>query len=163
DHELADSAGTVDLPARRAGGEALVVVVVSGEDDVRPRGVEVLPEGCGDRIVPVETGREPRVVPVGERAPGPMRREAATKPPLLGRARPAASDRGAVGVQRDEMPRADVEGVVPLPGRTGRLPEVLEVAGRVRRPVLVVAGGGVGDRLHATPGRCVGDAEGRVR
>ena len=58
--------------------------------------------------------------------------------------------------------RADVEAVVTLPAIAGGRAEVPVVAGRAGRPVLVVAGRRLRDRLHATPGRVVRGDELRV-
>jgi hypothetical protein len=45
------------------------------------------------------------------------------QPPLLRRARRAATDRGAVGVQRDQVPGTDVEAVIPCRGEPALRPK----------------------------------------
>ena len=55
-------------------------------------------------------------MPVGERAADGVCSEVGAEPGLLGRAGTAAAgDEGAVGVERDHMPRAELEGVPALP------------------------------------------------
>ena len=75
DDELADAADEVGPAARSLRREALVVVVVSDEDELGVRVVQRLPEGRVRRITSVRARREPRVVPVGERAARRMRDE----------------------------------------------------------------------------------------
>ena len=69
------------------------------------------------------------------------------------RGRSAAADRRAVGVQRDQVPAADVVAVVA--GRGRATAEVAVVAGRAGRVVLVVSRDRIRDVLHASPGRVV--------
>src|SRR5205807_4063604 len=60
----------------------------------------------------------------------------------------------AVRVQLDDVPGVEVERVVALAGRAGRVPhavEVVEVPGRSGGEVLVVADRGVVERVGATP------------
>ena len=76
------------------GCEALVVVVVAGQHDVRARVVQGLPERCS-RVAAVVPGAEARVVPVGERAGRWVGGEVRAQPALL--AEPGRSRRlGAV-------------------------------------------------------------------
>ena len=67
--------------------EALVVVVVAGEDDVGAPGGKRAPERCDRLVGAVQTGAEARVVPVRERAAAGMGGEVGGEPALLGRAR----------------------------------------------------------------------------
>ena len=95
------------------------------------------------------------MVPVGERARGRMRGEIGAQPLLLTRPGAAAADRRAVRVERDDVPaRRGRSCSSPSPDRRPRA-EVPVVAGRAPRPVLVVAGHGLRDRLHASPRRVV--------
>src|SRR5215211_8302380 len=105
----------------------------------------------------LRTRCEPRLMPVSERALPRMRGEVSAKPLLL---------RGPCGhadivVQRDQMPRADIERVVALPAlpsRTGlhsRPIEVVEVPRRARRVIVVVAGRRTGLGLERSPRRLV--------
>src|SRR5919206_5395694 len=97
-------------------------------------------------------------MPVGERALVGVRRQVASQPGLLSRAR-ATRDVPAVGVERDEVPGANVVAVVALPAGTGhavrrsRAVEVVEVACGARRPILMIADGGMHGRLEAPPRR----------
>ena len=88
----------------------------------------------------------------------------------------AAAGRRALGVERNEMPRSDVEAVVALRWVTGPCAEVLVVARRIDvgcvapgaragpavGEVLVVSHGRVGNRLHAAPAQVIGTHEGGV-
>jgi hypothetical protein len=134
--------------------EAFVVVVVRAQDDIGVVLVEHAPERVGAGVAAVVgAGGEARLVPVGEDA-GLVGREQVTSQPLhLGRC-----GRGVdLGVQRDHMPRAEVEGVVPLASFACRTVvhadavEVVEVAGRARRQVLVVSDPGSRDGLVDPP------------
>ena len=60
-----------------------------------------------------------------------------------------------VRVQRDDVPAAEIERVVPQPGGAGALAEVVEIRRRARRLVFVVAGSRVGARLVTAPGAVV--------
>src|SRR5439155_24695255 len=94
------------------------------------------------------------------------------QPPPLRTARVAPTGVGAVRVERDEVPRADVVAVEALAGRAGGGAEVAEVTGRsgvgriaaraARREVLVVARRRPGDRLGAAPRLVVGGVVGRA-
>src|SRR5262245_32433319 len=55
-HELPDAVPRVEAAPGVLGGEALVVVVVTIEDDVDIAPVEVLPDGAHDRVVAVLPG-----------------------------------------------------------------------------------------------------------
>src|SRR5205085_2511442 len=125
---------------------------VPAEDDLRAGVVERLEQGLGRRIVAVLPRAEAGVVPVGERARGRMGGKVRAKPLLLRRAGAAAADLRAVGVERDQMPGADVVAVV-AGGRAARGgAEVLEVARCLRGQVLVVSDRGMDERLDAAPG-----------
>ena len=96
------------------------------------------------------------MVPVGERAARGMRGEILREPRLLRRARAAAADLGAVRVQRDEVPGADVEAVVALAAS----PAAWRRSSRSSRraPGVLYSwlpGTGRRDRLHAAPRRVV--------
>src|SRR5581483_10995304 len=130
DDELADAALRVGSLARRLRSETLVAVGVPIEHDVCARPVQVLPEHGGVRVVSDNPRGEARVVPEGERAQRRVGFEVGPKPPLLGRACAASADAGAVGVERDQVPRANLERVVPAARISGRRPEIAEVAAR---------------------------------
>src|SRR5689334_13934921 len=60
-----------------------------------------------------------------------------------------ACDGRAVGIEHHDMPAADIERVVALVARTRRSAEVIEIAGRARGEVLVVADHRPPDRAEA--------------
>ena len=153
DDELAQTHG-VRRPARGLRREVLVVVAVAVEDEIGPAGVQRVPErldGTG-----VAAGGEERVVPVGQRAPTGVRGEVGPEPGLLRRALMAAADLGALRVQRDHVPCADVPGIVSARGITGGATEISVIAGSARCVVLVITRNRMGDRLEASPTRVVG-------
>src|SRR4029079_16745575 len=90
DHELPDPVAG-DLLVRLLRREALVVVVMAVEHDLRTRRGEVLPERRVLGITPVAPGGEPRRVPVGERAGRGVRGEVLAEPRFLGRALAASA------------------------------------------------------------------------
>jgi hypothetical protein len=116
--------------------------------------------GAGCQEVRAEIVRRPEgvVVPVREQAPVRMRGEVGAQPLLLGAARRAA-DVAAVRVESDQVPRAEVEGVVALARVAGGRSEVGVVAARARRLVFVIPGRGRGDGLQLSPREVVGVLE----
>src|SRR5436190_2037337 len=83
-HELADAAGGIGRAVRRLRGEALVVVLVAGQNHVRASVVQHLPERLHPGVVPVLDPRaEPRVVPHGEGTRSWMRGEVVAEPRQL--------------------------------------------------------------------------------
>ena len=144
-------------------GEALVVVLVSVEHHVRVGCVQVVPERP-DRSVGGGARRIEGMMEVRQRASVRMRGEVVREPDLL-RAPGFAGHVAAIGVERDQVPWADVVAVVALRRITGGGTEIPEVAARAhpavgpaRRVVFVIADGRVGDRLHGidTPRGIVG-------
>src|SRR5918996_32233 len=130
----------------------LVAVLVAAQHYVGAGVVEVLPEPGHRAVVSlVGAGREARVVPVGQDAALGGGHQVGPQPARLGR--PGAV--GDAGVQRDQVPAAQVEAVVAAPPRLGPLAEVVEVAGCPGRPVLVVARHRPGPGLKTAPGRVV--------
>src|SRR6476469_10180143 len=81
--------------------------------------------------------------------------QVSAQPLLLRRALLAAADVGALGVERDDVPCAQVIAVVPLVGVSRPGTEVGEVAPGFRRTVLVVAWHGKGHALDLAPPRPV--------
>src|SRR6185437_6980934 len=94
--------------------EPLVIVVVPIQDDVGVGVVKVEPPGGEGVVVSMEARREPRPVPVGERAEVRMRGEVVAQPDLFGGTGAATADVRALGVEGDDVPGADVVAVVPL-------------------------------------------------
>ena len=164
DDELPDPARRDRARRWRLRREALVVVVVPDEDDVGAAVVQRLPEGAKASVGAV---RRPT------RTAGGARRRACSRAGCAARSArshcscgdpsPQPTDVVAVRVERDDVPGAEVEAVVALPGGAGRRAEVVEVARRVRGAVLVVADGWSRDRLDAPPGRVVRRPERRER
>src|SRR3989454_577962 len=152
DHELADPPRRVGSAIRGLECEALVVVLVSRQDHVRPGLVQRLPQRLRLRLAAVGRARaETGVMPIGERADLRVRGEVGTEPALLGGARAHVQIR----VQRDDVPGAEIVAVVAYAPFPGRDTEVTEVAGRRRRVVIVVAGNGVRALLETSPGRLI--------
>ena len=138
------------------------------EHEVGAGVVEVLPQRPRGRRLPalppeVKSGWCQKA---SVQAPGARRGpRAATAPAASRRAQPPP-DGSALRVERDDVPGADVEAVVALAAAArrsrSRVPdavEVVEVARRPGRAVLVVAHGGVGEVLQPPPARVVGPQE----
>src|SRR5207248_3529902 len=101
------------------------------------------PSGCIRR-------EEARLVERRERALLGVGREIVLEPRILCRSR-AVRDVSRVGVEHDDVPRAEIEAVVALAARPGAIPEIVECPVRTAALVLVVAQGGPGTRLQSAP------------
>ena len=153
DHELADAVLRIGLAGRVLRRETLVVVVVPRQHDVRSGGVEGPPERVEGGVVAVRPRGEAGVMPVGERAGPGVGGEVVGQPAELRRARAAAADVGAVGVEDDDVPGAEVVAVPALGAVARRRSEVVEVAGGAGGLILVVARRRAQERLQPSPGR----------
>ena len=134
-------------------GKPLVVVVVAGEDDVGTAAAERRPQRAEGGVRAVQAGAEARVVHVRDGAGGRIRSEVRGEPALLRRAALAAAGGAAVGVQDDDVPVAEVVGVVAR----AREAEVRDRSVRVAGAVLVIAE--CGARPAAEPAPRVAVAE----
>src|SRR5262245_58467245 len=150
-HEFPDSLDLVQLPVRGLRREALVVVIMSYDHDLRPRVVEVLPERDRLSRAAVRSRAEPWMVPVGQRASRGVRRQIRSQPRLLCGARAHVD----VAVERDDVPLADVVAVVAAAGGPGCGSKVAEVTRRTGSVVVVVAGRRPGARFELAPRRIV--------
>ena len=159
DHELAQAPRLVLAPGRILGPEPLVVVIVAVDDDIRAGPVERVPERPHRGVAAVLAGTEPRVMPDRHRAHGGRRLEVGRQPATLGGLRAAAADEGAVRIEDDHVPRAEVVGVPTLAVRGGPLSEIVEVPGEILGLPVMVPGGGPGPVQVAAPGRRVAVAE----
>ncbi len=133
-------------------GEALVVVVVSGEDDVGAGSGQGAPDGVEVGIVAVLAGRPAWVVPVGEQVAGRGRSEVVAEPGQLWAVGSAAADLVAVGVDHDDVPVAEVVAVVALWLRSRSGSEHAVVAGGPGGDDVVVALGGACPIEESAPG-----------
>src|SRR5215212_324468 len=95
------------------------------------------------------------MVEVGKRARGGVRSQVFLQPRNHRRVGTTTSHFAAHRVEGDDVPPPQVVGVVALLRIARSRAEVAEVAGCPRGVVLVVAGGGPGTRLEASPGRIV--------
>src|SRR4051812_25340576 len=83
DYEAARSAG-IERAIRILGGEALIEMIVPGQDDIDAAILERPPQVAHERLASVHRARrEPRMVPVRERTGGAVCREIRTQPALL--------------------------------------------------------------------------------
>src|SRR5918994_6670820 len=135
DNELAYPPAPISGSVRALGGEPLVVVGVPAEDHIGVVVVEDVPErpylGRGGP----RRGEE-RVVEVGQGAIGLVVGECLPEPVALRRELAAATHLRAVAVEHDDTPAAPLVSIVA----PGGIPSLgAEVAGGVRRVVLVVA------------------------
>ena len=164
DHELDHAMCAVEPVASSLRREALVVVVMSVEDDVRTGPVENAPEGADVLVLLVKSRGVARMVVGRENAAVRMAVEVATQPARLARSGPAAHP-GAVRVEDDHVPASELAAVPaapPVPGSPGDVAapvEVAEVAARVGRLELVVARDRDRLLLEAAPALAVGAAE----
>src|SRR5262245_5982933 len=136
DHKGPEAGRVVAVALRVEPGETFVVVVVPGQHDVRAVVGQGLPDRAVGGVVAVFARAEPGLVPERQRTAGRVPDQILTQPGDLRRTGPAAADRVALRVQRDQVPRPGVEAVVTLPGRPDPLREVPEVPGRAAGVVL---------------------------
>src|SRR6266516_2220847 len=108
-HELAYPPRGVGSAVRGLEREALVVVLVSRQDHVRPGLVQRLPQRLRLRLAAGGRARaEAGVMPISERADFGVRGEVGAEPALLGRARAHVQIR----IQRDDVPGTEIVAVV---------------------------------------------------
>ena len=137
--------------------EALVQVVVAGQDHVDARVVELVPHRDSGGEVAVLASRPDRVVPIRRDALRRIRGQGARDPalgpgPLITGVVRAAVDR----VDRQDQPVALPEGVGPLVLLVGHITEVLVVVGALGGQVVMVARHRVGLGLDGTECLVVG-------
>src|SRR5215217_4334360 len=112
--------------------EPLVDMVVPAEDDIDLRGDQFIPDICHLSRRPVLTRCKAGFMPVGKRAGVLVSGKVRLQPAVLLAGQITASDRfepassAALGIQRDKVPAANVEGVPPL--LSGSRAEIVEVA-----------------------------------
>src|ERR1700674_53823 len=98
------------------------------------------------------SGREARLMPIRQRArSASVDVQVCSKPAFLRRSRSAPAYRPAVPVERDQMPRPEVEAVISGAWVSRGSTEVCEVASSAPRVVFVIAGTRVRDRLEPAP------------
>ncbi len=168
DDERPDAAHWISHTVRCLLCEALVRVVVRGQDQIGIGLVERVPEGLVPVVV-TATGAEQRLVPVRQGAGVRVGRKVLSQPLTLRRVLAAPAGLAAVGVEHDHVPGADVVAVVALVRVPGSGAEVAVVSGctfvarvaprplrTVRGDVLVVAHRREGDVLDPPPRQVVG-------
>src|SRR5579863_8029523 len=94
-------------------------------------------------------------MPKRERASARLIREVVAQPSLLSGTFVAATDLIAIAVERDDVPRAEIETIVPRGRVACARTEVAEVSRRTRRVVFMVARRWIGDRLQLAPRQVV--------
>lgn len=154
-HELSDAPRRVCLAIRILSPESLVVVVVSGDDHVRPGRVERLPERLYDGGTAMLARAEERMVKVCQGAFPGVGLQVGLQPPDLPGGGAAATDLLAIAVQSHYVPPAAIVAVVSSVGPAGGRAKVVEVPGRTRRIVIVVAGSRLSAGFVASPRRAV--------
>src|SRR5690348_10986693 len=112
--ELPNAARRIEPTARVLRRESFVLMVVANEDELRVRVVEVLPKRRERAVIADATRAVTGVVPECQGATVRAGCQVVLEPDLLGRPGAAAAHFGAAGVQSDQMPRPEVERVVPL-------------------------------------------------
>src|SRR5256886_2794422 len=151
DRELPDADLGIGGATGLLRGEALVDLVVRIDHDLRPGGVEIVPQRLHGvvhrRLAVAGRGAEARSVPHGERALGGVGREVGLEPLLLGR----ASGGGDAAVEHHDVPTSQIVAVVELSRVARGGSEILGVGGGPGAEPLHVADGGTGARLVTTP------------
>jgi hypothetical protein len=156
DDEFADAVRGVGLAFGVLRSEALVVVVVPGQDQRGVRGIQIVPERFRVGIPSVRpAGAEERLVPVGQRASGGMRLQILLQPFFLRRAGAAAAGGPALGVEHHDVPRAQVVAVRAGLGIARGGAEIIEVGRSVAGIEIMIAGRWVRARFVTAPCRPV--------
>src|SRR6185295_2563177 len=111
------------------------------------------PEGVIGGIVAVLPRREAGMMPVGEGASAGMSGEVRRQPLELRRAGSAAANIGAVRVEDDDVPGAELVAVIAPGPLAGGGTEIIEVTGGARRSILVIARRRAQQRAQPSPRR----------
>src|SRR6266498_2481707 len=148
DDDLTDSVQRVGGPVGFLRCLALIHVPVAAEHEVGTRGIQIVPYGphLALRDAPRAASRcrgVQRVVPIGQCAEPRVRGEVGLEPLLL---RGARGHRD-VAVEHDDVPVPHVVAIVAFPRLTPGGPVVVEIPGRSRGLVFVVARRRLGARL----------------
>jgi hypothetical protein len=152
DDEFADAVRGVGLAVGVLRSEALVVVIVAGEDERGVRGVQIVPERFRVGIPSIRAARaEERLVPVGQRASGGMRLQILLQPFFLWRADAAAAGGLALAVEHHDVPRAQVVAVRAGLGIARGGAEIIEVGRRAAGMEIMIAGGRARARFVTAP------------
>ena len=159
DGELPDADLEISAAIRPLRGEALVDFVVRVDHDLRPGGVEIIPQrphGVVHRRQAVAgRGAEEGGVPHRERALRRVVQEVVLEPLLLGRALKG----GDAAVEHHDVPIAQVVAVVELARIAGGGPEILPVRGGPGAEPFHVPDGGSGAVLVLSPGGAIAVVE----
>src|SRR3990170_2957949 len=155
DDEFTNPPIGVGLSFRPLRGEALVGVVVAGQDDFGPGFIEQVPVRSDQRRTPVQAGAEAREVPIGERAIGRMIAQVGGQPQRLRVVGATAADLPAQTVDDDDVPGSQFVTIVAAPRFAGGCSEVVEVTCRAGGQVFVVPHCRPRAVLEAAPGGLV--------
>src|SRR5260370_3330453 len=111
--KFANAARGICRAIGRLRGKTLVIVIMAGDHDIGVGFVERLEERLNSEVVAVgAAGAKDRLVPIGTRARGGLRREIAPPPFLLRRTGFAAADVLAFTGPLDDVPRSEFVAVV---------------------------------------------------
>src|SRR5215470_15377870 len=88
---------------------------------------------------------------IGERAGNGMRAKICAEPFLLARADFATADFGALAIENDDMPGAEIVAVIAVVWITGSCAKVLEIISRSFGVKFMIAGSRARAVFHATP------------
>ena len=137
----------------------LVEVIVTGEDHVGLIILQGLPNGAHEPIVAVSSRTEQRMVPISQRTLGRIRGQIGAQPQLLRRTRLTTADLCTIAVERDQVPNAQVETIIPFVRWAGGHAKITKITGRACGVIFVVACSRKSDRLELAPGWFIGFLE----
>ena len=155
DDELTDAADGIEPAVGVLRGEALVVVIVSGDHDIDAKLVERPPHLPHLALVAVEAGAEEWLVEIRQFALGLIRGQLVAQPGHLRRTGVSAN----FAVQGEHAPGAEGVAVVTEPWRAGAFAKVLKVRRSAGNLVFVVAGRRPRPLAMPPPGRVVAVAK----
>src|SRR5579871_175063 len=90
-------------------------------------------------------------MPKSQDTTGRMLLKIGAQPLLLGRSRLTASHRGALAIQRNDVPGAKIKAVIAFARLSRPFAEIFEITRRPGGPILMIAWGGPGAVLMASP------------
>src|SRR5580765_1748365 len=151
-NKFANTARRIRLSVGSLRSEALVVVIVTADDDIGVGGVERIPERPDGEIVAVfPAGTEQGFMKIGQRASDRMGGKIFAEPFALRRGGVAASSFDTFAVEDNDVPSTKFVAVVALVGFAGSGAKILEIVGGAGGVKFMIAGGGASAVFDAAP------------
>src|SRR5262249_53873062 len=153
DNEFTNATRHVGFAVGSLRSEAFVIVIMAADDDVGVGVKERLPQGFNHQIVTVSAaGTEERLMKISKRARDGMGKKVSAEPFFLARTGFAAADFGALAIENDDVPGAEIVAVITVVRIAGGCAKVLEIISCAFLMKFVIARSGACAILYAAPG-----------